>query len=718
MFFQKVKVTKKIFVSAETGFGVFKVSLAESRDSKIIIGNLFNVKEGDFLEIEGENIFHHRFGEQIKVSGFKFIQPQDTDGIEKFLSLRIKGVGRKTAKKIVNAFGIDTLKILEINPEKLSEIKGIKRSIIAEAKKSIQENKILRNLTVQLSPYGIGSETIFKIYREFGDEAFEITQNNPYCLINKIKGIGFKIADTIARGFGIPKNNPLRISSGIDFILSQYEQNNGDLYSFEDDIIERSSSLLDVDTDTILQEIENKITRNELKREAIPENIIITYKNFFIEKNIAESLYRLATSPNASEKFSFNFDQIHSKLAVQLSDEQKDAIQSAIENNFTIITGGPGTGKTTIIRAIIEAFMAESKRVLIAAPTGRAAKRIEETSHYQASTIHRMLKVNPETKEFYHDQHNPLIADMIIVDEFSMVDVFLFYSLLRALTRQTKLIIIGDKDQLPSVGPGNILRDIINSNYFNTIYLNRNYRQTENSLIIENAYRINNGESLLFKPYSDSLDFVFINVKNEQQARQKVIRIIDFHKNQYQANSSELQVLVPMYRGDAGIDNLNKKIQDQFNPGPHPFHREKPAFKKLDKVMQLKNNYEKEIFNGEMGIIADINKENQKIVVDYDGYLVEYEKDEMDELSMAYAISIHKSQGSEYDIVILVLLPSHTIMLNREIFYTSVTRAKKKIFLLSDENTIHRTLMNSSPRQRKTLLPIRLKSIFESTKPD
>ncbi|MCK4835104.1 MAG: AAA family ATPase, partial [Candidatus Aminicenantes bacterium] len=450
MFFQKVKVTKKIFVSAETGFGVFKVSLAESRDSKIIIGNLFNVKEGDFLEIEGENIFHHRFGEQIKVSGFKFIQPQDTDGIEKFLSLRIKGVGRKTAKKIVNAFGIDTLKILEINPEKLSEIKGIKRSIIAEAKKSIQENKILRNLTVQLSPYGIGSETIFKIYREFGDEAFEITQNNPYCLINKIKGIGFKIADTIARGFGIPKNNPLRISSGIDFILSQYEQNNGDLYSFEDDIIERSSSLLDVDTDTILQEIENKITRNELKREAIPENIIITYKNFFIEKNIAESLYRLATSPNASEKFSFNFDQIHSKLAVQLSDEQKDAIQSAIENNFTIITGGPGTGKTTIIRAIIEAFMAESKRVLIAAPTGRAAKRIEETSHYQASTIHRMLKVNPETKEFYHDQHNPLIADMIIVDEFSMVDVFLFYSLLRALTRQTKLIIIGDKDQLPS----------------------------------------------------------------------------------------------------------------------------------------------------------------------------------------------------------------------------------------------------------------------------
>lgn len=716
MFTKKVKVTKKIFLSSETGFGVFKVTAAESRESEIITGSLFDVKEGDFLEINGEYTVHPRFGRQVKVSGYRFIQPEDTEGIEKFLSLRIKGIGPKTARKIVTAWGRDTLKILETNPEKLSRIKGIRKSIIDEVKKDIQENKIMRNLTVQLSPYGIGNETIFKIYREFGDSAFEITRENPYLLIDRIKGVGFKTADTIAQGFGMPKNDPRRISSGIDFVLSQAEQNNGDLYSFENELTERCSWLLDLPPESISEEIENKRRRNELIREDIPEKIIVSYKNYYIEKSIADSLYTLTTSVSQPENFSLKPGHIHNRLNVRLSEEQKNAIGSALKNKFTIITGGPGTGKTTLIRAIIESTRAGKKRILIAAPTGRAAKRIEETSHYQASTIHRMLKLNPETREFTHNGHNPLIADVIIIDEFSMVDVFLFYSLLRAVTLQTRLIIIGDKDQLPSVGPGNVLRDMIKSDYFNTIYLSRNYRQTENSLIIENAYRINQGEQLVLHSYSDSLDFVFVRVQNENQALQKALKIMDFHKNQYPANSNEMQVLVPMYRGEAGIDNLNTTIQDRFNPGPHSLVYKKFLFKPGDKVMQLKNNYEKEIFNGEMGIIRKINPEGQICTVDYDGYLVEYQKDEMDELTPAYAISIHKSQGSEYDIVILVLLPSHSIMLNREIFYTAVTRAKKKIFLLSDEDTIHRALINRSPRQRKTLLPRRLKNRFENLK--
>lgn len=678
------------------------------------MGNLFDVKEGDFLEIEAESSFHPRFGDQLKVLNFKFIQPQDSDGIEKYLTSRIKGVGKITAKKIVRAFGLSTLKILEENPEELSSIKGIRKSIIEEIKKTILENKIVRDLTIKLSPYGIGTETIFKIHKEFGNRAMDISKSNPYLMIDRIKGIGFKIADTIASGFGIPKSDPNRISRGIDFLLSQSEQHQGDLYLQEEELINRCSILLDLDADTIAHGIKGKISNRELITENIPETIVVSAKNFYVEKNIASFLSKITRSYEESKKEVFETDHIQKRLKLELSPEQRTAIDSAIKNNLTIITGGPGTGKTTIIRAIIEAFQEREMQVLIGAPTGRAAKRIEETSHYPASTIHRMLKVNPETKDFFHNEQNPLLVDAIIIDEFSMVDTYLFHSLLRAIPARTKLIIMGDKDQLPSVGPGNILRDLIKSDYFNTIYLNRNFRQTENSLIIENAYRINTGEPLILERYREDLDFVFIPVKNESQVLQKVTGIIDFFKDQYNSNSNEMQILVPMYRGDAGIDNINRTIQDQFNPEADMIKRERLTFKRLDKVMQLKNNYDKEIFNGEMGIISDFTSQKQKMIVDYDGYYVEYDKDEFDELALAYAISVHKSQGSEYDIIVLILLPSHSIMLNREIFYTAVTRAKKKIFLLSDPATIQRAISNSSPHLRRTLLPLRLKSVFEN----
>jgi exodeoxyribonuclease V alpha subunit len=451
-----------------------------------------------------------------------------------------------------------------------------------------------------------------------------------------------------------------------------------------------------------------------LVTESIPETIVASAKNYYIEKNIALFLHKITESQMEPDKKDIDPDLIQKKLNIELSAEQKTAVNSALKNNLTIITGGPGTGKTTIIRAIIEAFQERGVQVLIGAPTGRAAKRIEETSHYPASTIHRMLKVNPETRDFYHNEQNPLQVDAIIIDEFSMVDSYLFYSLLRAVPTRTKLIIMGDKDQLPSVGPGNILRDLIKSDYFNTIYLNRNFRQTENSLIIENAYRINTGESLILERYKENLDFVFIPIKHEQQALQKVKGIIDFFKDQYNPNSNEMQILIPMYRGVAGIDNINLAIQTQFNPEAELIKREKWTFKRLDKVMQLKNNYDKEIFNGEMGIISDFTQQKQKMIVDYDGFHVEYDKDDIDELTLAYAISVHKSQGSEYDIIILILLPSHSIMLNREIFYTAVTRAKKKIFLLSDPATVQRAISNSSPHLRRTLLPLRLKSVFEN----
>ena len=711
----KVKVLKKVFYSEETGFSVCRVSVQGQRESTTMVGNLFDVNEGDFLEIEGEVVTHPKFGEQIKVNTAQSILPQDRDGIIKYLaSGRIKGIGKKLAGKIVDRFGSKTFDILEKNPERLREIKGIQKKVMEEITKHTADNKIIRDLTVKLGPFGIGHETIFKIFKEFAEDSFNVLESNPYLLIRRVRGVGFRIADTIAKRFGIANNDSYRIKAGIDFWLSQYEQKNGDLYIEEPGLIVRAAALLDVDEQEVSKNLEQMVQQNQLVKEEIdgPETVIMSYKNHAIEEMTAKHLYNLYGSNFNLAPLQVNFDYIFKRTEVNLTQEQEAAVVSAVNNRLTIITGGPGTGKTTIIRAIIESLEIDGKSVLIAAPTGRAAKRIEEATLYPASTIHRLLKIDPETWKFVHNEQNPLPADAIIVDEFSMVDFYLFYSLLKAISQHTRLIIIGDKDQLPSVGPGNVLRDLINSGYFNVIYLNRNFRQTADSLIIENAYRINSGDNLIFKPYSQDLDFVFINVASENQALEKVLRILEYYKDNYRFNSSEFQVLVPMYRGNAGIDNLNRQIQETFNRETALVKKEKLIFKRWDKVMQLKNNYEKEIFNGEQGVIADFNREKKAMIVEFDGNFLEYSMDELDELTLSYAVSVHKAQGSEYDMLVLVLLPAHSIMLNRELFYTAVTRAKKKIFLISDQVTLGRAIDNAAPAKRKTLLPKRLQEIF------
>jgi exodeoxyribonuclease V alpha subunit len=710
---KKVRVLKKIFFSEESGYGVFKVSVKGTREQTAIVGNLLDVNEGDLLEISGREVDHPTYGKQIKVLSFKAILPEDKEGIIKYLSSgRIKGVGRKMAEKIADRFGTETFEILQEHPERLREIKGVKKFIVEEVKKNIKENKMIRELTVKLAPYGIGNETIFKICKEFGDDVAQVLEQNAYLLIDRVRGVGFRIADTVAMRFGVARNDVHRIRAGLGFLLSHYEQQEGDLYVEEKELMERCAKLLDIDPQEVLECIESMVERNELVKEEVPEKVVSSYKNYAIEKMIAKRLFFLANPGFHLPPVQVHFGRIFKKIAVELTEEQKEAVISSVSDHITIITGGPGTGKTTIIRGIIEALQEVNQQVLIAAPTGRAAKRIEEASFYKASTIHRMLKIDPATREFVHNENKPLKADAVVVDEFSMVDSFIFYSLLKAISRNTRLIIIGDKDQLPSVGPGNVLRDIIKSGFFNIIYLNRNFRQTADSLIIENAYRINSGEQLVVKKYSEDLDFVFIKVDNETRAKEKVLGILEYYKNDYRFNSPDFQVLVPMYRGDAGIDNVNSGIQEQFNPEPFIVRKEKTAFKRWDKVMQLRNNYEKMIFNGEQGIIWEFDAEKKNLKVNFDGNMVEYHTSELDELTLSYAVSVHKAQGSEYDMLVLVLLPSHFIMLNRELFYTAVTRAKRKIFLISDEVTIQRAIDNASPSERKTLLPRRLAEVF------
>jgi len=709
----KVKVSRKIFTSPDTGFGVFKVLLDGSRESRIIVGNLFSLNEGDFLLIEGEEAEHPRFGKQIKVSRFEFILPQDGDGMVKYLSSgRFKGIGKKTAQKIVDHFGQGTFEVLENMPERLREIVGLKRTVIEEIKKSVRDNRVLRDLTVKLTPFGISQEMVFKIFREFGDLAQALMETNPYILIEKVRGVGFKIADTIARAMGITKTDSQRIRAGILFVLDQSEFQGGDLYMEQDGLLKKCSWLLDIDDTEVFAALEKMIQRAELCLQKIPEKCIVKPLNDLLEKESARRLYQLSQGFGTDQELAVNFETIFEKLALELTAEQKQAVLAAVKNRLTIITGGPGTGKTTIIRAIIEILKANRKSIMIAAPTGRAAKRIEESSFYQASTIHRLLKINPETGEFVHNARNPLKTDAIIVDEFSMVDSSILYALLQALADKTQLIVIGDKDQLPSVGPGNVLRDMIQSDYFNTIYLSRNFRQNQDSLIVENAFRVNSGETLLFPAYSPELDFVFLPVQNEAQVLEKVEGIVRYYQNDYPFNSTALQILMPMYRGDAGIDQINRLIQEKFNPEPFLLKKEKMAFKRFDKVMQTKNDYDKQVFNGDLGIIEDYDVRDKKLLVSYDGAIVEYGADELDELTLSYAVSVHKAQGSEYDIVVLGLLPSHSRMLSRELFYTAITRARKKLILLSDENTVARACANSQPVLRKTLLPLRLKEIF------
>jgi exodeoxyribonuclease V alpha subunit len=709
----KVKVSRKIFTSPDSGFGVFKVLLDGSRESRVIVGSLFSLSEGDFLLIEGEEAEHPRFGRQIKVSRFEFILPQDGEGMAKYLSSgRFKGIGKKTAHKIVDHFGQQTFEVLENIPERLSEIAGLKKSVIAEIKKSVRDSRVLRDLTVKLTPFGIGQETVFKIFREFGDLAPVLMESNPYILIEKMRGVGFKIADTIARAMGIAKTDSQRIRAGIFYVLDQNEFQHGDLYSEQDELLKKCSWLLDIADSDVFAALEKMIERGELCRQEIPEKCISKPLNDLIEKQAARRLYQLSQGFAAAPELAVNFETVFEKLALELTAEQKQAVLAAVKNRLTIITGGPGTGKTTIIRAIIEILKANRKSIMIAAPTGRAAKRIEESSFYQASTIHRLLKINPESGQFVHNAQNPLKTDVLIVDEFSMVDASILYSLLQALADKTQLIIIGDKDQLPSVGPGNVLRDMIQSDYFNTIYLSRNFRQNQDSLIVENAFRVNSGETLLFPAYSPELDFVFLPVQNEAQVLEKVESIVSYYQDEYAFNSTALQILMPMYRGDAGIDQINRLIQEKFNPEPFLLKKEKMAFKRRDKVMQTKNDYDKGVFNGDLGVIEDFDVRDKQLLVSYDGAIVEYGADELDELTLSYAVSVHKAQGSEYDIVVLGLLPSHSRMLSRELFYTAITRARKKLILLSDEKTVARACANSQPTLRKTLLPLRLREVF------
>ncbi len=683
-----------VFHNTESGYSVVKLE-----DGSTIVGILPKFTSGEIVEFNGEWVVHSKFGKQFKVENFKVHLPITEEGIIKFLSSRIiKGIGERTAKKIVEKFGNKTLDILDNEIEKLGEIKGFSRRKIEEVKKGWEKQRGIKNTMIELQSLGISSSIAMKIYKTYGENSVKIVQTNPYQLTYDVWGVGFKTADNIGHDVGIKRDHPFRIKAGIIFIMNEAAKN-GHVYLPLEEIIKHCNQMLDYElahSDQMLIELERD------GQIVIKENKIYLAALFYAETNIVVLIKKLLSKKSEQ---TIETENLLKSISEKFSEEQVLAIKCSLENKILILNGGPGTGKTETLKGIINLYDILKKKILLAAPTGRAAKRMNEVVGRDAKTIHRMLEYNPTINLFNFNSDNKLEADLIVIDEVSMIDTYLMYNLLEAINESTTLILVGDTNQLPSVGPGNVLHDLISSELIPVVTLTKIFRQAEESRIILAAHQINKGIFPNFSNGSES-DFFFIEENDEAKIPEL---ILDLCKNRlpikYNFNSmNDIQVLSPMHRGEAGTINLNYTLQAGLNNREVILKHGGYNFKSGDKVMQLKNNYEKEIFNGDLGIVISGNSEKKILTIEFNGKTFEYGAAELDEITLAYAATVHKSQGSEYPCVVLALTTSQYIMLQRNLLYTAVTRASKLMILIGTKNAISIAVKNNKISKRYTSL--------------
>lgn len=732
-------VEKVVYRNTENGYTVVNISV--EGDDVVCTGYFSDITEGDQIIAEGSFVEHKQYGIQFTVTSYEIKEPETSVAMEKYLgSGIIKGIGPALSAKIVKKFGDETFNIIEREPERLAEIKGITEKKAIEIGTQFEEKKEFRNAMIFLNQYGVSNALAMKIYKEYGIKVMKIVRENPYRLADDIAGVGFKTADEIALRMGFSPESAMRMKAGISFALSM-AASNGHTYLLYEDLYEESKRLLGIseaefESDIYELTIERKIVLKEVKG----ERRVYNNNLYYMELTVARKLLDLnAKSENNYKVMEAKVREVEAKTGIKLGDLQRKAVYEAVESGLVIITGGPGTGKTTTINAIIKLFEMQNMEILLAAPTGRAAKRMTETTGMEAQTIHRLLELNGNPEEggsmrFERNELNPLEADVIIIDEMSMVDIYLMYSLLKAVTVGTRLILVGDVNQLPSVGPGKVLKDIISSEKFNVVRLSEIFRQAAESDIITNAHKINAGQSIRLD--NKSKDFFMLSMNSSLQIQRALVSLIAEKLPPYvDATKYDIQVLTPSRKGELGVENLNKILQLYINP-PSADKRERQwgevIFRENDKVMQIKNDYQIEwkivtpkgltikegsgVFNGDCGIIREINEFAGTVTVEFDeGKLVEYTGATLEELELAYAITIHKSQGSEYPAVIIPLLNAPKPLLNRNLLYTAVTRARKCVTIVGSENSVNEMIQNESEMRRNSGL---VDSIIEMEEAD
>ena len=728
-----------IFKSDDSGYIVAKITA--NKELVTIVGIMPLIKEGQQIEVKGNWINHKQFGRQFNVAEYKEVLPTSAREIEKYLSTGIiHGIGPVTAKKIVKAFGVETLDILDNDIERLREVEGIgekKFNIIYE---SYLESRELKDIIMFFQNHGVTINQCLKIYKKFGPDSIDIVSNNPYVLNDEISGIGFLTSDRIAKSLGIEPQSDFRVQSGIRYVLNNFS-GLGNTYMPKDKLIEQCQKVLMVDKELIEVNIYNSVLEGKVKVEKINDiEAVYALPYYFCELGVTNKIITLSI-----EKFQtinsdvlFEISSFENKHNIKFADSQKDAILGAFENGIEIITGGPGTGKTTIIKCIIEIYENNGMKVLLAAPTGRAAKRMTESTGREAKTIHRLLEMGVSEDEnsfFGRGEGEPLEGDVIIIDEASMIDIMLMNSLLKAIKLGTRVIIVGDVDQLPSVGPGNVLRDLINSNFIKVVRLNEIFRQGKESMIILNAHRINNGEL----PYLNKKDgdFFFDNRENNESILQTILDLVNRRIPMFNSKWNkvkDIQILSPTRKGILGIENLNNELQAILNP-PDKYKKERKfkdfIFRVGDKVMQTKNNYSLKwnriggygdnegvgIFNGDMGFIESIDEENNTITVIFDDERrIVYDNVYVEELELAYAITIHKSQGSEFKVVIIPTFMGSAFLMNRNILYTGITRAKELVVVVGSQKALKYMVDNTNSMERYSSLKERILDIVSDDK--
>lgn len=733
-------VEKIVFRNAENGYTVLSLS-SEDEDELTCVGTFSFINEGEYVKLKGTMTAHNVYGEQLRVESYEVKEPTDLVSMERYLgSGAIKGVGPALAARMVRHFKEDTFRIIEDEPERLTEVKGISERISREIAIQFEEKRELRSAMLFLQQYGISLNLAVKIYKQYGSRMYEVMRQNPYKLAEDINGVGFRIADEIAKKVGIGSDSDFRIKAGMLHIL-QDASNQGHTYLPEEELYRRTAELLMIDSEKITHHLMDMVLDKQIVIKKMPEqNCVYSSYYYYAELNCAKMLMDLNVSCEYTDtQFAHRMVQLEQEMKMELDSLQKQAVLEAARHGLLIITGGPGTGKTTTINAIIQFFEQEEQTILLAAPTGRAAKRMSETTGYEAQTIHRLLELSGNVDEeqhqhaqFQRNEENPLEADVVIVDEVSMLDIHLLHSLLKAIVVGTRLILVGDVNQLPSVGPGNVLKDLIKSECFQVTKLTKIFRQAAESDIIINAHKINAGEHLNID--NKSRDFFLLPRDNANVIISVIIQLVRDKMPKYvNASMYDIQVLTPMRKGELGVERLNQILQQYLNPrenGKKEKEYQKHIFREGDKVMQIKNNYQLNwevrskygivqdsgagVFNGDCGIIREINTFAEIMTVEFEeGKMVDYPFSELDELELAYAITIHKAQGSEYPAVVMPILNGPRMLFNRNLLYTAVTRAKKCVTIVGSNHMVENMIDNVNEQKRCSSLDVRLKELEE-----